>query len=65
MTAADVSCGAALYLVDLGEAQAASSPVAAFFRANLRLGENRERTLAWIRRVVAHDSVLGKSPQVA
>jgi glutathione S-transferase len=59
LTAADIACAAPLYLADLTEEQAASHPVSAFFDAHLKLGENRDKTRAWLRRVMAYDRVLG------
>lgn len=59
LTSADVVCAAALYVTDLTEQHAAASPIAAFFHANAKLGASRERTRAWIRRLMAHDPVLG------
>jgi glutathione S-transferase len=60
LTAADITCAAPLYLADLTEEMAGSHPVTGFFRAHLRLGEDRDKTRAWVRRVMAHDPVLGR-----
>ncbi len=60
LTAADVTCGAALYLTDLPDAFASSSPIAGFFKENLSLPDSRARTKAWVRRVLAYDAVAGR-----
>jgi len=60
LTAGDIACAASLYLADLTDKNAQAHPIAAFFRANLKLGEGREKTRAWVRRVMAHDPVKGQ-----
>ncbi len=60
LTAADIVVGSSLYLADMTEEQGKSHPVAAFFQKNLSLDANREKTRAWIRRVVAYDPVTGQ-----
>jgi glutathione S-transferase len=64
LTFADIVVAAPLYLADLTDENAASHPVAAFFKQNLSLGEGREKTRAWIRRVLAYDPIKGKRPAV-
>lgn len=59
LTAADIVVAAPLYLADLTEANAAAHPIAAFFHKSLTLGEGRETTRAWVRRVLAHDPIKG------
>ncbi len=60
LTAADIACAAPLYLADLTEENARSHPVTGFFHAHVKLGEGRERTRAWVRRVMAYDPVKGR-----
>lgn len=60
LTAADIACAASLYLVDLTREGAASHPIANFFYTHLKLGQNREKTRAWVRRVMAYDPILGR-----
>jgi glutathione S-transferase len=60
LTAADICCAAPLYLADMTEESSKAHIVAAFFYKHLSLGENREKTRAWMRRVLAYDPVLGK-----
>ncbi len=60
LTAADIVCGSSLYMADMTEENGKSHPVAAFFQKNLGLGANREKTRAWVRRVLAYDAVAGK-----
>lgn len=60
LTAADIACAASLYLIDQTDEGAASHPVAKFFHDNLKLGEDRGRTRAWVRRVMAYDPVFGR-----
>ena len=60
LTAADITCAASLYLIDQTEEGARSHPVAKFFHEHLKLGEDRSRTRAWVRRVMAYDPVLGR-----
>ncbi|MCP3996034.1 MAG: glutathione S-transferase family protein [bacterium] len=59
LTQADIAVAAPLYLADMTEKNAESNPIAAFFHKNLTLGDGREKTRAWIRRVMAYDAVLG------
>lgn len=60
LTAADIVCAAPLYLTDLTDENAQAHPVAAFFQADLKLGDDRPKTRAWIRRVIAYDPIKGK-----
>ena len=60
LTAADIVCAAPLYLADLTEQQANSNPIAKFFHDHMTLGEGREKTRAWVRRLMAYDAVLGR-----
>ncbi len=60
ITAADIACVAPLYLADLTEQNAGAHPIAGFFRAHLKLGEGREKTRSWVRRVMAYDPVCGQ-----
>jgi glutathione S-transferase len=60
MTAADVACGSLLYLADMTEEHGKANPIAGFFQQNFALREGREKTRAWVRRVMAHDAVLGR-----
>jgi glutathione S-transferase len=59
LTAADIVVASPLYLADLTDENAQGHPIAAFFQKNLRLGEGREKTRAWVRRVLANDPVKG------
>lgn len=61
LTAADIACASPLYLADQTEESAASSPIASFFSRNMKIAENRTQTLAWVRRVMAHDPIKGRS----
>ncbi len=60
LTAADIACASPLYLADMSEAQAKYHPISMFFHKHLSLGEGREKTRAWTRRVLAYDSVRGQ-----
>ena len=60
LTAADIACAASLYLIDQSEESARSHPVAKFFHVHLKLGEDRGKTRAWVRRVMTYDPVLGR-----
>ena len=60
LTAADIACVAPLYLADLTKESAGSHPVAGFFHAHLKLGQDREKTRAWVRRVMAYDPIVGR-----
>lgn len=55
MTAADVTAAPYVWLGMLPEAAAEDGEVAAFFLRNLHLGEGREKTRAWVSRVIAYD----------
>ncbi|QDU66379.1 glutathione S-transferase family protein [Engelhardtia mirabilis] len=55
VTAADLTCAPVLYYAAVPEAAAAGSPLHAYFREHLRLGEGRENTRAWIDRCMAFD----------
>lgn len=54
MKAPDVICAPVVNLSMLSEA-AASGPIMGFFRTHFHLGEGRDRTREWVRRVMAHD----------
>ena len=54
MTAADVSCAPLAFLAMISDQGAAQSPILAFFKENLHLGEGREKTRAWVERVMAY-----------
>ncbi len=60
LTAADIACASLLHLADLTEESARSHPVTGFFHAHVKLGEGREKTRAWVRRVMAYDPVKGQ-----
>jgi glutathione S-transferase len=60
LTAADIACAAPLYLADLTKENAQSHPVVGFFHSHLKLGQAREKTRAWVRRVMAYDPVKGQ-----
>lgn len=60
LTAADIACAAPLYLADMTEKNAKEHPVSGFFHTHLKLGQDREKTRAWIRRVMAYDPVKGQ-----
>ena len=55
MTGADICCACLVSVAMVDEAYAASSPVFAFFREHLKLGEGRDKTRAWVERVMAWD----------
>lgn len=55
LTAADLASVPLAALGAIPESAAGKSPVVDFFRANLSLGEERERTREWIGRVLAYD----------
>ncbi len=59
LTAADIVVACPLYLADLTDENAQAHPIATFFQKNLRLGEGREQTQAWVRKVLANDPVKG------
>lgn len=56
MTGADICCACLVSIAMVGEAYAAASPVMAFFKEHLALGEGREKTRAWVERVMAWDA---------
>ncbi len=60
LTAADIACAAVLYLGDLTDESARSHPIAGFFHAQMKIGQGREKTRAWVRRVVAYDPIMGR-----
>ena len=60
LTAADVACASPLYMTDQTEELAASHPIATFFHENMHLGEERDKTRAWMRRVLKHDPVTAR-----
>ena len=55
MTAADIVAVPIVNFGMVGEAAAASSPIVDYFRRNLDLGEGRNKTRAWVERVMAYD----------
>ena len=55
MTAADVTAVPLVMYAMLPEAAAAMGPIKKFFYENLTLGEGRERTRAWVGKVLAFD----------
>ncbi len=59
LTAGDIAGAALLYLADVDATQAEENPISALFHRHFQMPETRPRTLAWMRRVVAHDSVKG------
>lgn len=60
LTAADIVCAAPLYLADMNAEMAAHHPIAQFFHDNLKLGEDRPQTRAWLRGLMAYDPALGQ-----
>ncbi|MBI2565629.1 MAG: glutathione S-transferase family protein [Candidatus Schekmanbacteria bacterium] len=58
MTAADVTVAPPIWYGMLPESVASRFEMLAFFAANLHLGAGRERTRAWVNRVLAHDGGL-------
>ena len=60
LTAADIVCAAPLYLADMNEALASAHPIAQFFHANLKLGDDRAQTRDWLRGVMAYDPIRGQ-----
>ena len=60
LTAGDIACASPLYLADMTEENAKAHPVAGFFQTNLKLGAGREKTRAWVRRVMAYDPIMGR-----
>jgi len=59
LTMADIAVASPLYLTDMTEENAKRHPLAEFFHKNLTLTDGREKTRAWIRRVMAYDAILG------
>ena len=55
MTAADVSCAPMAYYGMLTPEIASISPLHKFFYDSLKLGEGRDKTRAWVGRVMAYD----------
>ena len=60
LTAADIVCAAPLYLADMTAEMAAQHPIAQFFHANLKLGDDRPQTRAWLRKLMAYDAAMGQ-----
>jgi len=60
LTAGDIACASPLYLADLTEEMGKAHPIAGFFQANLGLGEGREKTRAWVRKLMAYDPIRGQ-----
>ena len=56
MTAADVTAAPYVFYSMLPPEAAKASPIAQAFLENLHLGEDRDRTRDWVRRVMAYDS---------
>lgn len=54
MTAADVTAAPPLWYSML-EPRPEMDPIAAFFARHLQIGEGRDRTRAWVRKVMRHD----------
>ena len=55
MTAADISCAPMAFYGMLTAGQAAISPLHKFFYDSLKLGGGRDKTRAWVGRVMAYD----------
>jgi len=55
--APDVVCAPSVILGMLPEAAAAAGPIHAAFQHFFKLGERRERTRDWARRVISHDPI--------
>jgi len=55
LTAADLACAPIINLGMLSEAFAASNPIAAAFHKNFHLGDGREKTRAWVTKLMAYD----------
>ncbi len=55
MSAADVTAAPAIWYGMLPPEAVESNPIAAFFASSLRLGDARERTREWVRRVMAYN----------
>ena len=60
LTAGDIACAAFLQLADQTDDHARSHPLLGFFHQHMHLGEQRDRTRAWSRRVVSYDPVVGR-----
>ncbi len=54
-TGADLACAPGIHLSMLSEAAAAAHPIAAVFRRLLHLGDGRDRTRAWVKKLMAWD----------
>jgi glutathione S-transferase len=55
MTAADVTAACALWYATLVEPLPEDNPFARFFFEHLQLGDDRDRTRDWVKRVIVHD----------
>lgn len=55
--APDVVCATGVFLGAMPDAASAASPIHAAFIKLLHLGEGRDRTRAWLRRVIEHDPI--------
>jgi len=55
MSAADISAAPLICYAMVDDAFARKYPIAPFFQQHLKLGEGRERTRAWVERVMAYD----------
>lgn len=60
MTVADIVPASALYLADLDDARS-DNPILSVFNEHFRLSSERPKTVDWVRRVIAHDPVMGAS----
>lgn len=60
LTAADIACASPLYMADMTGEQAKSHPIAGFFYTHFKMGDGRESTREWTRRVMAYDPVNGQ-----
>ncbi|MHC4832000.1 MAG: glutathione S-transferase family protein [Planctomycetota bacterium] len=56
MTAADITTAPVMFYAMIPEAVAATLPPAAFMRERLRLPEGRDKTRAWVNKVMAYDA---------
>jgi glutathione S-transferase len=58
LTAADLACAPIINLAMLPEAFAASNPIATAFHKNFHLGDGREKTRAWVHKLMAYDEAM-------
>lgn len=59
MSAADLSCAPMAFYGMTTEEITEVSPIAGFFRQHVTFGEGRDRTRAWVERVMAYDRLEG------